>query len=167
MKSSELYESDGWIISGTNRIHETAIIMGDVALGERNIIYPYAVIGAKGFIRGTETIGQVMIGSDNVIGAHASIMAGNKGITVIGNKNLIMNYANIGHNVEIADNNEIGAHSIICGHTTIGNGNRIKSACSIRNRMTIGDYNVLGIGSTLVKHMGTNETWYGNPAVKR
>jgi UDP-N-acetylglucosamine acyltransferase len=149
-----------------NKIHTTAIVCDCVELGENNIIYPYSIIGFPGFIRDSESAtGKIIIGNNNKIGAHTSIMIGQEGCTVIGDNNLIMNYVNIGHDVTIGNNNELGAGSIVAGWAKIGDRNMIKIRCTIRNRKIIGNDNILGMCSNVTKDFNING-WliYGSPA---
>ena len=156
---------NGWIYIGTNKIHSTAIIDDNVTLGENNIIYPYTVIGMKGCIRnGDDKVGKIIIGDNNWIGTNVSIMSGENGITKIGDNNLIMNYVNIGHDVTIGNNNEIGVGTIIAGWVKVGNKNKIKLSVIIRNRKTIGDETLIGMGAVVTKDIEDGVTSYGNPA---
>ena len=159
----ELYNYE-FIDDGRNRIHKTAIIADNVKLGRGNTILPYSVIGYPGAIRGIEGYkGKIEIGDNNFIGAHVTIMAG-KESTRIGDKNIIMNHVNIGHDTDIGYNNEIGAGTILGGHVTIGDTNKIKIGCIIRNRVLIGNNNTIGQGSNIVQGIKNFKTVYGNPA---
>ena len=147
-----------------NKIHKTAIISDNVVLGKNNIIYPYAVIGLIGFIRGFEdSSGKVIIGDDNKFGNHCSVMVGTEGNTVIGDGNLIMNYANIGHDVIVGNNNEIGPRSILAGWSVLGNNNKLKLSINVRNRVVIGSGNIIGMSSNVIKDVGDDKLLYGNP----
>jgi UDP-N-acetylglucosamine acyltransferase len=149
-----------------NKIHMTAIIGSNVELGKNNVIYPYAVIGMSGFIRNLdEANGKIIIGDNNRIGNHVSIMVGESGLTSIGDNNFIMNYCNIAHDVKIGSNNEIGAKTILAGYSKISNNNSIKISCVIRNRKIIGSDNIIGMGSNVTKDFDING-WliYGSPA---
>ena len=77
------------------------------------------------------------------------------------------NYVNIGHDVTIGSDNEIGARSIVAGFGEIGNKNKIKLNCTIRNRVIIKNENIIGMGSTVTKNFDV-ESWiiYGSPARK-
>ena len=153
-----------WNIVGSNKIHSTAIIGDNVIMGNNNIIYPYAVIGLPGFIRdGESATGVINIGDNNKIGNHVSIMCGISGTTQIGSNNLIMNYVNIGHDVSIGDENEIGISSILAGWSKVGNKNKIKLNVSVRNRIIIGDNNIIGMGSNVVSNIDNNKVSFGNP----
>ena len=156
-----------WIYKGTNKIHSTAIIGDNVHLGENNIIYPYAVLGLVGFIRGHgEVAGTIVIGDNNWIGCHTSFMCGEEGETRVGNNNLIMNYVNIGHHVQVGDHNEIGARSLLAGYSSIGDYNKIKVNCTLRNRITVGSHNIIGMGSNVVANIGSKSLCFGNPCKK-
>ena len=163
MKKS--YYDEKYIDLDGNKIHDTAIIGDNVELGQGNVIQPYAVIGSVGFIREEEkTDAKVIIGDNNNIGIGVCIQVGEEGDTVIGSNNLIMHRAIIGHNVKIADDNEIGANCVVCGYSTIGNYNKIKTSSNIRNRITIGDHNLIGMGSNVVSGILDGFTVMGNPA---
>jgi UDP-3-O-[3-hydroxymyristoyl] glucosamine N-acyltransferase len=153
-----------WNIVGSNKIHSTAIIGDNVIMGDNNIIYPYVVIGLPGFIRDVEVVtGVINIGNNNKIGNYVSIMCGVSGTTQIGSNNLIMHNVNIGHDVSIGDDNEIGVSSILSGWCKIGNKNKIKLNVSVRNRIIIGDNNIIGMGSNVVANIDNNTVSYGNP----
>lgn len=160
-----IYDID-YINTDGNHIHKTAIIGDNVKMGKGNIVMPYCVIGQPGFIRDTEKMeGQVVIGDNNRFGCHSVVMSGKKGETTIGDDNMLMNYTNVGHNVQIGRNNEIGVGTVIGGHCKIGDHNRIKLNCTIKNRLKIGSTNTIGMASNVVKDVGDSENIYGNPAV--
>lgn len=164
-KENKINPNSEWIIIDGNKIHKTCIIYDNVILGVNNIIYPFSVIGLPGFIRDlNKPFGKIIIGDNNRIGTHTSIMAGLNGETVIGNDNIIMNYVNIGHDANIGSKNEIGTGSIVAGWTTIGDLNKIKLNCVFRNRVSIGNNNLIGMGSLVIKSFSNNKLVYGNPA---
>lgn len=163
----EHYDKDGYYMHPkfpTNKIHHTVIIGENVKLGNNNVFMPYCVIGATGFIRSAENAkGKIVIGDSNVFGCYVNVMAGEGGETVVGNKNLVMNHSNIGHNVEIKNKCEVGAGTIVNGYAKIANNVRIKSKCVIRNRIVIGPDIVIGQGSNVTKNLLRPGTYYGNP----
>ena len=158
------FYNEEYIDDGKNRIHRTAIIGSNVELGQGNVIYPYAVIGQPGAIRGAnKNTSKVIIGDNNKIMSHVCIMSGEEGDTKIGDDNLIMNFVNIGHNVEIGNCNEIGAHSVIAGYVKIMNHVKIKIGALIRNRKHVSSETVVGMGAVVVDDV-TQGTVKGNPA---
>ena len=161
------FYNDEFIDDGRNKIHKTANIASNVKLGRGNIILPHSVIGYPGAIRELESYnGMIEIGNNNFIGVGVTIMGGRK-YTHIGDRNIIMNKVNIGHDCTILSDNEIGAGTIISGHVFIGLNNKIKINCSIRNRIKIGSDNLIGQSSNIIEDIEDGETWYGNPATKR
>lgn len=162
--SKDIYDHNFISIDG-NYIHKSVVMGENVKLGKNNVIMPFAVIGQPGFIREMDKLsGIIEIGDNNWIGSYAVIMAGREGITSIGHDNMVMNYVNVGHNVKIGNNNEIGAKSILCGFAKLGDLNKIKVCVCIRNRISIGDNNLIGMGSVIVKSILNNKKVYGNPA---
>ena len=149
-----------------NNIHPTAVIYDNVVLGEGNIIGPGVVIGIPGAIRDDlNYTGRVEIGNNNFIGANAVIVAGYENPTIIGNNNLIMNLANIGHDVQIYDGCEIGVGVIICGYCTIYKCVQLKVGAIIRNRVQIAAYVKIGMGSVVTKDiLEPAKTYFGVPA---
>lgn len=148
-----------------NQIHPTALIGDNVVMGEGNVIGPYAVIGWPGAIRGDHTFkGRVSIGDNNTIGCHVTIAAGTEGTTVIGDRNIIMNHANIGHNTVVGSDIEIGAGTIVCGWATIADRARLKAHCTVRNRKKVGPGATVGMGANVVKDIEGEQVVVGNPA---
>lgn len=160
----------GYKIFKNNLVHETAIIGNNVEIGEGNIIMPYTVIGQPGFIREidfNDFHGKIIIGDNNRIGIHCSIMTDVNMNTKIGSNNLIMNKVNIGHGACIGSSCEIGAGTIIPGNTSIGNECRIKIGCIIRNNLRIGEKSFIAMGSVVVNDLSGNDNYMGFPAKPR
>lgn len=167
MKSSEFY-NEQWINIDGNYIHRTAIIHDCVKLGKGNTIGAYSVIGGNGEIRGVKQgdfKGTVEIGNDNVISELVTIQRPfDETETFIGNNNLIMAHAHIGHNVKIGDNTEICSGAILGGYCEVGNNAKIKLGVTIRNRKLIGEKSLVGLGAVVVKNVEANTIVVGNPA---
>ena len=108
---------------------------------------------------------KIIIGDNNKIGNNVSIMVGQEENTIIGNNNLIMNYVNIGHDVTIGNDNEVGVRSLLAGYSKVGDRNKIKINCTLRNRKIIGNDNIVGMCSNITKDFDI-EGWliYGSPA---
>lgn len=166
--NNDLYNSD-WINIDGNSIHKTAIVHPNVKLGKGNVIGAYCVIGGNGEIRGKnpdEFRGTVHIGNFNTISEHVTIQRPfEKGrSTIVGNDNLIMAHAHIGHDAYIGNGCEICTSSVIGGYVTVYDGAKIKLHCVIRNRLIIGSESVVGMGSVVTKNVPHFAVVYGNPA---
>lgn len=152
----------------TCKIHPTAVIYGNVDIGDNNVIGPNCVLGYRGAIRGEADFdGVVEIGIGNTFGAGVVVCVGLNGVTKIGNSNILMNRVNIGHDVSLGDGCEIGAGSVIAGHAAIGNAVKVKIGCMVRNRITICHDAVVGMGAVVVSDVPAYETVWGNPATSR
>jgi acyl-[acyl carrier protein]--UDP-N-acetylglucosamine O-acyltransferase len=161
--------NDQWINISGNKVHTTAIIHESVILGTGNIIGAYCVIGSDGEIRGKDHDnykGSVIIGNNNVISEMVTIQRPfEEGkVTVIGNDNIIMAHAHIGHDAVIGDRCEICTTSIIAGYCTLQSDVKIKLGAVTRNRITIGKGSIVGMGSVVTKDVAENVTVIGNPA---
>jgi UDP-N-acetylglucosamine acyltransferase len=165
--SKEIYNQDVINIDG-NWIHKTAIIYPNVKLGIGNVIGAYSVIGSNGEIRGVnqnEFEGFVTIGDNNVISEHVTIQRPfKKEATSIGNDNIIMAHAHIGHDVYIGNRCEICTGTIIGGYSIIKDNVKLKLGVTVRNRIIIGNGALIGLGSVVVKDVEPGVTIYGNPA---
>jgi len=152
----------------SNVIHDTAIIHDCVKMGAGNIIGAYAVIGGNGEIRGvsqSEFKGSVTIGDNNVISELVTIQRPfDKTETKIGNNNIIMAHAHIGHDAQIGDDCEICTGTIIGGYSIVCNGAKLKLGVTVRNRKKIGAGALVGLGSVVVKDIEPNIIVVGNPA---
>ncbi len=152
----------------TNRIHETAIIHANVKMGKNNVIGAYAVIGGNGEIRGAHQDnfrGTVEIGDNNIISELVTIQRPfNETVTKIGDGNLIMAHAHIGHDVVIGNDCEICTGVIVGGYSVIKDKAKLKLGVTVRNRKTIGSGAIVGLGAAVVKDVIDGDVVVGNPA---
>jgi UDP-N-acetylglucosamine acyltransferase len=153
----------------SNNIHPTAIIYDNVTMGKNNTIRAGAIIGGDGEIRGLgphEFHGSVDIGDGNSINEYVTIHrpASAAAVTKIGDNNIIMAHAHIGHDAVIGNNCEIASGSIIGGHAVIEDDVKIKLGVTVRNRKTIGKGSLVGLGSVVVADVEQGAVVVGNPA---
>jgi UDP-N-acetylglucosamine acyltransferase len=171
MKEVDFYNDD-WIEIDGNKIHKTAIINDCVELGKGNIIGAFTCIGTYGEIRGVDHNkfkGRVKIGNNNVISELVTIQRPYEDgkFTIVGDNNIIMAHAHIGHDAIIGNNCEICTSSIIAGYCTVKDGAKIKLQVVTRNRITIGEGAIIGMGAVVTKDVKENTTVYGNPAKEK
>ena len=165
----DIYNID-WINIDGNHIHKTAIINREfVTMGTGNVIGPYTCIGTNGEIRGKdfrEFKGRVWIGNNNTISEHVTIQRPFEEMreTYMGDDNIIMAHAHIGHDVMIGDGCEICTSVVIGGYAEVLDRAKIKMGSIIRNRVVIGYDAIIGMGSVLTKDVIANTVVYGNPA---
>lgn len=124
-------------------------------------------------------LSNIGIAIDESCTVHSHVWIGDQ--VVMGKNVKIQAFAFIPNGVTIEDNVFIGPH--VCftndpkmnivptGHfkptiTTVGEGARIGANASIRAGVTIGKGAIIGMGAVVIKDVGDNETWVGNPARK-
>lgn len=164
----EDFYNEKWINIGGNWIHQTAIVHDNVKLGVGNTIGAYAVIGGNGEIRGVTQgnfKGWVEIGNNNVISELVTIQRPFESTcTKVGDNNIIMAHAHLGHDVKIGNDCEICTGAILGGYCQIKDGAKVKLGVTVRNRKIIGAKSLVGLGSVVVKDVEPGEVVVGNPA---
>jgi len=102
-----------------SHVHAT----GRTTVGARTRIFPFVVLGEEPQDKswsGESTA--LVIGVDNVIREHTSIHVGTPrggGCTRLGDDNLVMNGAHIGHDAQIGSHIIVASHVAIAGHAAV------------------------------------------------
>ena len=157
----------GTIVSSFVRIYD------NVTIGEECFIKEGAVIGGAGF--GFEKdedgnrfrfpqIGGVKIGNHVDIGANTCIDRGALSDTILEDYAKVDNLCHIAHNVHIGKNAVVVACAEVSGSCSIGEETWVGPNACIRDQRSVGSNTLIGMGSVVVKHIGDNEVWAGNPA---
>ena len=157
----------GTIVSSFVRIYDSVII------GKECFIKEGAVIGGAGF--GFERdeegnrfrfpqIGGVKIGDHVDIGGNTCIDRGALSDTVLEDYVKVDNLCHIAHNSHIEKNAVIVACAEVSGSCRVGENAWVGPNACIRDQRNVGCNTMIGMGSTVVKHIGDNEIWAGNPA---
>ena len=148
-------------------------IYDNVIMGKHCRVKAGAVLGGEGF--GFERddegnrfrfpqIGGLRIGDYVEIGANTSIDRGALSDTIIEDYVKISNLCQIAHNVRIGKNVIITACVEISGSCKIGTNTWVGPNACIRDQRNVGSNTLIGMGSVVVKNIGDNEIWAGNPA---
>ncbi len=121
-----------------------ATVIGCTRIGSRTRVFPYACLGGEPQIKAfTGDAPRLEIGRDNVIREHTSIHVGSPegdGCTRIGDDNLIMNAAHIGHDCQI------GSRCIVA------------SFCGLAGHVRVEDHAVLGAYTGVHQHARVGES---------
>ncbi len=121
-----------------------ATVIGCTRIGSRTRVFPYACLGGEPQIKDfTGAATRLEIGRDNVIREHTSIHVGSPegdGCTRIGDDNLIMNAAHIGHDCQI------GSCCIVA------------SFCGLAGHVRVEDHAVLGAYTGVHQHARVGES---------
>jgi len=160
----------------SNIIHPTAIIHGEVEIGEGNEIGPYSVlygplkIGSGNWIGPHVTIGTpgqdtrnprydssqsyIEIGSENIIREYTAIQKPcYRDITRIGNRVFLMQSVHIPHDAIIQDDVVITPMVVMGGIVRILVGANLAVGCSVHQYSIIGHYSIVAMGAALTKNL--------------
>lgn len=106
------------------RLISHCVVSGPAEIGARNVVHPFAVIGAPPQDRtwaGEPT--RLSMGDDNVIREHATIHRGSVkggGVTRVGSGCLLMVGVHVAHDVTLEDTVTLTNGTLLGGHVTIG-----------------------------------------------
>lgn len=174
-----------------NSIHPTAIISGDVRLGEGNTIGPFAVItgpvelGDGNWIGAGVVIGAppevrswehprdaadlssgngVVIGDRNVFREYAQVHQGWHAQTTVGDDAFVMNQVYIAHDCRLGDGVTLASSVLLAGHVRIGDGANLGLGTSVHQRRYVGRGAMVGMGSVVTRDVPPWAKAFGNPA---
>lgn len=138
------------VIGADNVLMNSVTLLSGTRLGNKNTIFPGAVIGAVPQdlkFRGEETT--VEIGDGNRIRENVTIHRGtaSKGKTVVGNNNLIMENAHIAHDCEFGSGIIMGNSSKLGGEVIVDDNAIISATVLVHQFCRIGGYTMVQGGS--------------------
>jgi UDP-N-acetylglucosamine acyltransferase len=130
------------------RLINSVTIFGRAAIGRNNILHPNVVLGGppqdrkyKGAPTGLE------IGQNNVLREAVTIHRGTEkggGITRVGNNNMLMVNAHLGHDVQFGSNCTLANNVMVAGHVVVGDHVNMAGGVGIHHFVRIGEYSFLG-----------------------
>jgi UDP-N-acetylglucosamine acyltransferase len=136
------------VIESGSRLLNSVTVLGQTTIGRDNIFFPNSVIGAapqdKKF-RGETT--RLTIGNSNVFREAVTIHIGTdkgSGITTVGNDNLLMINAHIGHDTHLGSNCVVANNVMIAGHVHIEDGANLAGGVGVHHYVTIGRFAYIG-----------------------
>ena len=144
------YIDRGVEIGDNNTLMNSVTILYGSRIGQGNIFFPGAVIGAIPQdlkFRGEESL--AIIGDNNKIRENVTINRGTaaKGQTVVGSGNLLMEGCHIAHDVIVGNDVIIGNTTKLAGEVTVDD-HAILSACVLIHQFCrIGGYTMVGGGT--------------------
>lgn len=149
-------------------IESHVVLKGPTTLGKNNHIYQFSTIGEATpdlKYQGEQT--RLVIGSDNVIREGVTIHRGtvqDRSETTIGNHNLIMAYAHIGHDSVVGDHCILVNNSALAGHVHIGDWAILGGYTLVHQYCHIGAHCFTGMGSAIGKDVPAFVVVSGSPA---
>lgn len=131
-----------------------AVIDGHTRIGKENRIYPWASIGLapQDLKYGGEPT-RVEIGDGNTLREFITIHrgTGERGVTRIGDHNLLMAYAHIAHDCVIGNHVVMGNAASLAGHVEVQDFAIVEPFCGIHQYCRVGQYAFLGAYSVVNK----------------
>lgn len=154
---------------GAHTVLRSHVIIGEnTKIGVHNDIYQFASIGENPQdlkYAGEQTY--LEIGDHNCIREACTIHRGtvqDRGITRIGNQNLLMVNVHIAHDCVVGDDNVLANNVGVAGHAHIGNHVIIGGQSGVHQFCRIDDYSMVGGASLIVKDVAAYVMASGNPA---
>lgn len=118
-----------------------------------NIVHPHASFGDTQF-------NEVGIGNIFAFGFHMTTNIR------IGNFNILNTRVTLGHDVEVGSFNVFLPNVQVNGNVSVGNENIFGMNSSVLQKKKIGSRNKIGAHSFVATNIGSNQSVFGNPAVK-
>lgn len=152
-------------------LHNHACVIGPTTLGEDNIVYPFAVVGAEPQdlkFHGETTA--LIIGDRNRFREHVTIHRGTEvggGKTLIGSDCLIMVGAHVAHDCTIEDQVVIANSVMLGGHCHIEFGATIAGGAGVHHFTTVGQLAFVGGLARITKDVPPYLVVEGSPAEPR
>ena len=153
------------------KIHSHVVISGPTRIGNNNQIFQFASIGEacqdKKY-KGERT--WLKIGNNNVIREGCTIHRGtiqDKGVTRIGNHNLLMAYVHVAHDVNICNGCVIANNAALAGHVHVGDGAILGGYTTVHQFCAIAAYSMSAAHTAIFKDVPAYVMVSGNPAKAR
>jgi UDP-N-acetylglucosamine acyltransferase len=147
------------------------VIKGPTTIGENNKIYQFSTIGDDTpdlKYKGEET--KLTIGDHNTIREGVTIHRGtvqDKAETVIGNHNLLMAYAHVGHDSVLGDHIVMVNNSSVAGHVTVGDWAILSGYALVHQFVSVGAHSFIGPAAFTYHDVPALITAFGSPAEPR
>lgn len=144
------------------------VLSGPTKLGKSNRIYQFSSVGQDTpdmKYRGEDTT--LVIGDNNVIREGVTIHRGtvqDRGETTIGNDNLIMAYAHVGHDCVIGNHTILVNNAALAGHVVVRDWAILSGFSMVHQYCTIGEHAFTGMGAAIGKDVPAYVMVAGHPA---
>ncbi|MGB2173046.1 MAG: acyl-ACP--UDP-N-acetylglucosamine O-acyltransferase [Porticoccaceae bacterium] len=147
------------------------VIRGPSKIGKNNKFYQFSTIGDDTpdlKYKGEPT--QLIMGDNNVVREGVTIHRGtiqDKGETIIGNNNLLMAYAHVGHDSVIGDHVIMVNNSSLAGHVNVGDWAILSGYALIHQYVSVGAHSFIGPAAFSYHDVPAFVTAFGSPAEPR
>jgi len=142
-------------------------VTGRTLVGEDTVIFPFAVVGEVPQdlkYRGEAT--RLVIGARNTIREHVTInigTTGGGGLTRIGDDNLLMSGAHVGHDSQIGNHTILGNNVLLAGHVTVEDYAVIYAQAAVQTYLRVGESSFLAAKAGLMQDLAPFTWAQGHP----
>lgn len=154
-------------IGAGTKIHSHAVIKGSTRIGKNNTIFQFASVGED--CQDKKYAGEptrLEIGDDNIIREGCTLHRGtvnDKGLTKIGNNNLLMAYVHVAHDCVVGDDCVFANNTAMAGHVAVGDGVILGGLTTVHQFCQIGAYSMSAAHSAIFKDVPAFIMVSGNP----
>ena len=149
-------------------IEPHVVIRGPTTIGARNHIYQFSTVGeATPDLKYHDEPTELVIGNDNIIRENVTIHRGtvqDRGITQLGDHNLIMAYVHVGHDSIVGNNTILVNNTALAGHVVVGDWAILSGYTLVNQFCKIGAHSFSGMGTAIGKDVPAFVTVAGSPA---
>jgi UDP-N-acetylglucosamine acyltransferase len=141
-------------IGARTRLVANVFIEKLTTLGEDNVVYPYAVLGAPGqdlSYKGEDT--RLEIGSRNTIREHVTMHRGTvrgRGVTKVGNDGYYMGQSHVAHDCIVGDGVILAQGATLGGHVQFGDNAALMGLAAVHQYCRVGRFAFIGGLSAVV-----------------
>ena len=149
-------------------IESHVIVRGPTKLGKNNHVFQFSTVGDGSpdkKYKGEPT--KLLIGDENVIREGVTIHRGTvqeKGITRIGDRNLLLAYTHVAHDCEREEDGVLTSQAALAGAVKVGKGAILGGYAIVHQFCSIGAYSFCAMGSAVNKDIPAYVKVRGNPA---
>lgn len=147
------------------------VVKGPTIMGSGNHIYQFSTIGdGTPDLKYKDEPTKLIIGDNNVIREGVTIHRGtiqDKGETIIGNDNLLMAYAHVGHDCVIGDHAILVNNASISGHVYVGDWAILSGYAMVHQFVHIGAHCFVAPAAFVYHDIPAFITAFGSPAEPR
>ncbi len=156
------------VIEADTIIEPHVVIRGPTRIGARNHIYQFSTVGeATPDLKYRDEPTGLVIGDGNIIRENVTIHRGtvqDRGLTQIGDKNLIMAYVHVGHDSVVGNNTILVNNTALAGHVIVGDWAILSGYTLVHQFCKIGAHSFSGMGTAIGKDVPAFVTVAGSPA---
>ena len=149
-------------------IEPHVVIRGPTQIGAGNHIFQFSSIGeATPDLKYRDEPTRLIIGNDNIIRESVTIHRGTvqgRSETLIGDSNLIMAYAHVGHDSVIGNHTILVNNTALAGHVFVGDWAILSGYTLVHQFCRIGEHSFSGMGTAIGKDVPAYITVSGSPA---